>query len=350
MIPYVEIKDKYNLKTLYLIEPQECWFELSYQDEGEFEIYCKASKDNLTALQIGRYVSIPNKAFIWVITAIRYKFTANGTRMISATGYEAKWLLNKRCIQEPIELSGTLTKAVYSLVNANLGTTASAARQIENFTVDTNDLLIDISGTQATRGNLLEFVRPLLKNYNCGSQVIYENGKLVYKIFTGKVKNNSVRFSQSLDNLLSSEYLINETDKATNALVVNTVDEKDYTQTIDEGATGIDRAEILINSNLSTDYKDANGVERSTTPTSSLFIGWQIEEGKNALAEHTTIEDVNGEIDLINSNYEFDKDYYLGDFVGIQDEYFNYKSTAKILKYTFRQDANGYKEDADYGR
>jgi hypothetical protein len=349
MIPYLEIRDKYTLKTVAPVEPQECWFELSYQDVGEFEIYCRASKANLKALQKGRYVTIPNKRFIWVITSVRYTFTAGGARMISATGYEAKWLLNKRCILTPKELSGTITKAVYGLVNHNLGEGANAARKIIGFTVDTNDLLIDITGTQAPRANLLEFVNPLLKQYNCGSIVEFVNGKLVYKIFTGEVRTNSVRFSQSLDNLLSSEYLTDDTEVATSALVVSTVEDVDYTKTYDTGATGIDRAEILVESNVSTKYEDADGNEQETTPNSALYQGWLFEEGKTKLAEHTTIEEINGEIDIANSNYIFDADFFIGDMVKIQDEYFNFYINSRIAKYTIKQDANGYGEEAEYG-
>lgn len=349
MIPYLEIRDKYTLKTVAPVEPQECWLELSYQDVGEFEIYCRASKANLKALQKGRYVTIPNKRFIWVITSVKYTFTAGGARMISATGYEAKWLLNKRCILTPKELNGTITKAVYGLVNHNLGEGANAARKIVGFTVDTNDLLINISGTQAPRANLLEFVNPLLKQYNCGSIVEFVNGKLVYKIFTGVVRTNSVKFSQSLDNLLSSEYLTDDTNKATSALVVSTVEDVDYTQTYDTGATGIDRAEILVESNISTKYEDANGTEQETTPDSLLYEDWLTEEGKTKLAEHTTIEEINGEIDIANSNYIFDEDFFIGDIVKIQDEYFNFYVNSKIAKYTIKQDANGYGEEAEYG-
>lgn len=355
MIPYVEIKDKYTLKTMALVEPQECWFELSYQDVGEFEIYCRASRANLLALQKGRYVKLPNKRFIWVITSVRYTFTAGGARMISATGYEAKWLLNKRCILTPKELQGTITQAVYGLVNHALGTGASAARTISDnngnhkFFVDTNDLLIDISGTQAPRGNLMEFVNPLLKQYNCGSIVEFENGTLKYRIFTGAVKTQSVRFSQSLDNLLSSEYLTDDAEIATSALVVSTVDDVDYTQTQDTGATGIDRAEVLVESNISTKYEDADGNEKETTPGSALYQGWLIEEGKNKLAEHITMEEVSGEIDIANSNYAFDDDFFIGDMVRVQDEYFNFFVNSTISKYTFKQDANGYGEEAEYG-
>lgn len=349
MISYVEIIDKYNLKPFTLIEPSECWFELSYFDVGEFELYCNATPSNLKALQKGHYVKIPNKRFIWVITSIQYTFNASGTRMISAKGREAKYLLNKRIIQTPRELSGTITSAVYGLVNENLGTGANAARKINGFNVATNELLIDISGTQAPRGNLLEFVTNLLKTYNCGSQVIYENGVLKFQVLNGEVKTNTVKFSQSLDNLLSSEYLSNNEDVATNAYVVSTVEEVDYPLEYDTGKTGIDRAEIYISSNLSTKYEDASGVEQETTPTSNLYKGWQQEEAKNELSQHKEIIEVKGEIDLTNCNYVFDIDYYIGDLVRIMDEHFNYYADKRILKYTFSQDSNGYAETADYG-
>lgn len=367
MIPYVEIKDKYTLKTVAMVEPQECWFELSYQDIGEFEVYCRASSANLKALQKGRYAKIPNKRFIWVITSVRYTFSAGGTRMILAKGYEAKWLLSKRCILTPKELQGTITSAVYGLVNHALGTGANVARKISDnngnnkFFVDTNDLLIDISGTQAPRANLLEFVSSLLKQYNCGSIVEFENDVLKYRIFTGAVKTNSVRFSQSLDNLLSSEYLTDDTDIATSALVVSTFDETytvndveykrtvDYTNEVDNGATGIDRAEIVVESKLATKYEDTNGEEKETTPDSALYKGWQTEEGKTKLAEHITIEEINGEIDIANSNYIFDDDFFIGDMVRVQDEYFNFFVNPRITKYTFKQDAERYGEEAEYG-
>lgn len=349
MIPYVEIRDKYTHKAIAAIEPQECWFELSYQDVGEFEVYCSASQANLKALQKGRYVTIPNKRFIWVINSIQYTFTAGGTRMILAKGYEAKWLLNKRVIYPPKELQGTITRAVYDLVNHALGTSAEKNRRLEGFRVDGNELLIDISGTQAPRGNLLEYVNALIKQYNCGSTVIFENGYLVYKIFTGEVKTESIIFSQSLDNLLSSEYLTDDTTKATSALVFSTVDDVDYTQTYDMGATGIDRAEILIESNLSIKYEDANGTEQETTPDSALYSSWLIEEGRTKLTEHITTEEISGEIDIANSSYVFDDDFFIGDMVRVRDEYFNFSANPRIIKYTFKQDAERYGEEAEYG-
>jgi hypothetical protein len=349
MIPYLEIKDQYTLKTISLVEPKEFWLELSYQDVGEFEVYCRASTNNLLALKKGRYVKMPNKRFIWVITSVQYTDTENGERMILAKGYEAKWLLKKRCILTPKELQGTITTAVYGLVNANAGTAANSQRAIEHFTVDSNALLIDISGTQAPRGNLLEFVNSLLKTYNCGAQVIFDNGKLKYCIFTGAVKTQSVRFSQSLDNLLSSDYLTDDEEKVTSPLVVSEVDGVEYTARYETGAVGVDRAEMVIESNISTKYIDANGVEQETTPNSALYSGWLVEECKTAIATHTTIEEINGEIDVTNSIYNFDEDFFVGDLVHIQNEYFDFSANQHITKYTFKQDVNGYNEEAKIG-
>lgn len=189
----------------------------------------------------------------------------------------------------------------------------------------------------------------MLKQYNCGSIVEFENEALKYRVFTGNVKTHSVRFSHSLDNLLSSDYLTDDSENATSALVVSTVDDVDYTQTYDTGATGIDRAEIMVESNLSTKYEDANGTEKETTPNSTLYKGWQIEEGKTELAKHITIEEINGEIDIANSNYKFDEDFFLGDMVRVQDDYFNFFVNPRITKYTFKQDAQSYGEEAEYG-
>lgn len=352
MIPYVEIIDRYTLKKLTNVEPQECWFELGFYELGEFEIFCNATPKNLAALKKGRFVKIPNKRFIWVITSIKYTFNAEGARMISATGYDARYLLKLRCILTPKELNGTITSAVYGLVNHNLGTGAQAVRKINNFTVDTNEILIDISGTQAARGNLLDFVLNLLKLYNCGSIVTYDAGILKFKVFTGGVKTSSVKFSQSLDNLISSEYLTDDDEVATNVMVVSTVEDVEYTKTHDTGKTGIDRAEIILDSKLATKYEDANGEEKELDLTKAtdltLYQSWQKAEGETELANHRTLEEVKGDLDLTGSNYDFDKDYFIGDIVRVQDEYFNYYFNTRITKYTFKQ-AKTYGEEAEYG-
>lgn len=359
MIPYVEIIRETadgSLKVFSFIEPSECWFELKYHGFGEFELYCPATKKNLTALKKGYYVKIPNRRFGWFITSVQYEFKAeSGVRMVSAKGYELKWLLKKRIIQKPIQLSTNLFQAVHGLVNANIGEGASEARKLPFFKSVQNSETIIIPDTQATRGNLGEYVDTLLTAHSCGSTAVFVGEGtntlgIAFEAYKGQEKAKSVRFSQSFDNLLSSTYYSSDENVGSYALVVSTIDDVDYTREVDKRAVGSRRSEILVESNISTKYEDANGVERETTPTSTLYQGWQEEEGKNKLAERITIEDVSGEIDLQNSLYKFDEDFFLGDVVRVQDEYFDFFLDTRIAKVTIKQDSSGYGEEVEYNK
>lgn len=359
MIPYIEIIDKNTLKVTTLVEPNECWFELSYFDVGECELYCVALSTNMANLLKGNYLKIPNKPYIWVITSLTCTYK-DGIPMIDAKGKEAKWLLNKRVIREPIELPNKVALAVEQLVYNNLGAGAATVRQIAGFNVNTSGIATNftdeqgnVTNPQAPRANLMELVNEYLKTYSLGSIVTYENEQLVYKVIQGQDVSASVRFSQSLDNLIESNYFTDDSNIGTNALVVSTVNDVDYWQVYDKGASGVDRAEILINSNISTEYTPqgaTNPVKLDlTNPTDlALYKIWLQQEGRTGLYDHVEKNEVSSTLDLVNSNYEFEGDYFIGDIVGVIDEYFNINAAARIIKLTFKQDSGGYGEEVNF--
>lgn len=349
MIPYVEILDKYTLKKVAMIEPNETWGELSFFDVGECEVYCNATEYNLKHLKKGCFIKYPNSKYLWVITAIKYEFNTEGARMISATGKEAKWLLNKRAILTPCQLPTTLGGALGYLLEENITRPKDRARHIEYFEYGILDTT-PISDIQATRGNLLEFMLNLCKTYNKGFQVIYKDGVMFFQIIDTKDRSGSVLFSQSMDNLLSSTYYASDEDERTFAKVISKVNDVEYFGYEDKESEGIDRSEIIIESDISTKYTPEGATEETEiSPTDPLYKQWLNEEGKNKLTEHLAIEEVSGEIDMVNSIYEFDRHFTLGDLVRVKDEYFNYSFTTKILKFTFKQDVKGYSEEVEYG-
>ena len=369
MIPYVEIIGKYNLKPFAVVEPSESWFELSFYEIGEFQVYAPATASNLQALKMGNYVRIPNRPFLWVIKSIEYTFNASGSRMISAKGYEAKWLIGQRIIYNPFELPTDLKKAVYKIVANNLGDPslcdsswaggANSYRYISKFKPVKPTFNITIEQIQATRGNVWEFLQALLKAYYCGSYSTYEDGNINFYAIQGNDKTDAILFSQSMDNLISSTYYENSEEKKTYCQVVSVFNENNQENVYIEQypdtenpqyhpTTGIDRHEITIQSNISTKYTDASGEEQETTPTSDLYKGWQRQEGRNQLAEKILKREFNAEIDLKYSQYVFGEDFFIGDLVRVKDEFFGYEADARIIKYTFKQDANGYNEEAEY--
>lgn len=366
MIPYVEIL-KWNaaktaLNAFQVIEPSECWFELSYYEVGQFEVYAAATLKNLSALQKGNFVKIPHRSYLWVIVSIQYEYNADGARMISAKGYEAKQIVGKRIIRDPLQLPANLANALETMFSANLGTNAISERRIAGLTWSWDGLTGKTTDAQATRGNMLDFTLNLLKLHKVGTKSTLSNGKVLFSTFNGSDRSNYVIFSQSLDNLVKSTYFTSDENLKTNCQIVSTFNEQENVGGVNRsvshdyiayypaeaaGASGIDRDEITITPNLSTKVIN-NGVETEIAPDSAEFIAMQEAEGAATLAEKTTVTELNGEIDLANSQYVFDEDFSVGDLVKIIDEYFGIAGTARIIKYTIKQDAGGYGEIADY--
>lgn len=358
-IPYVEVIEKYSRLAVAVVEPSQCWFELSYYDLGEFEVYCRASDVALRSLVEGNYVRIPNRPYLWVIRSVEYTYSADGARMVDAKGYEAKCLLAQRIIPVPWQLDSDLAYSVKALADVNCGLGASPHREIIGLKIDDPDFSITIDDTIADRGNLWSFLSGLLKAYHCGSYLYYDDAHwLRWKAFQGVDRSAKMVFSQSMDNLIKATYFKNASDVANYIQIVSKQSEDGQTSECvseypDAGAshphTGIDRFEMSIEDNLSTKYVDEQGVERETAFGSELYRSWQTEDGKSRLAEKKAVVDFSGEIDLAHSHFEFDEDFFIGDIVKVKDEHFGYSANARIVKYTFKQDEKGYGEEAEYG-
>ena len=366
MIPYVEAlawnTGKTALETVTLVEPSECWFEVSYYGIGECEIYAPATVFNLSALQKGRFVKMPHVGFLWVLISVEYHFSADGARMISARGIEAKSVAAKRIIRDPLAFTSTnLQTAMNALFSRNLGADASAARKIGGLVYDFSAVSGKTTDAQAPRENLLDYTQALLKTYAVGIvSTLNASGKILLSAIEGQDKSGTVIFSQSFDNLISATFFTSDENKKTNAQVVSsfsqddeTVDYVQYEPAESGGASGIDRAEIIVQANLATKVTNADGTETDLDPASDEYIAMQKAAGAAALGEHQTVTEFNGEIDLEHSGYTFGVDFTVGDLVAIRDEYFGIgtrpSATARVTKYTFKQDAGGYGEQAEYG-
>lgn len=347
VIPYVEIISPNTFMPIQITEPKECWFELGYNDIGEFEIYAPAIKRNLDCLQKGNFVKIPNFEYIWVITSIEYTFTAGGSRMISAKGYECTWLLKKCIIKDNFRLLGYVGTAFERLFNFYF-----RPYYPTGYNYKTNTTGAQLNETMATRGNLLEYIQKMAKSYGCVVNTIYEENQVKFRIRKGQDLSGKVKFSQSNDNLLSFNYLSDDEGKANTAYVVAKVDDVEYITTYTTADT--EKITIIVESSLSNKYTDTNGeeVELDLTKDSdkALFMSLLQEEGKLELANHKTRTEIKSTIDLKNSSYEFDRDYTIGDLVEVKDEFFNITSKQRVVKYTIRLESTGIvTEELEFG-
>ena len=357
MILYVEVRDKYSRLPFAMIEPTECWFELSYYGVGEFEIYTRATPTALAALKDGNYITLPKKPHIWVIEEVNPTYEAGRGYMISAKGRQAKAILAKRIINKQTQLSADLTTAVFDLIRKHAGAQAGNARKIEGLTELTSAVVQKITETQVSFQNLLDYTDKLLQTYEVGAELtITDTAAFSYGLYAGADRSAEIIFSQTFDNLLSSSYVRNISAYKNYALIggqgegtARILQEYDA----DPSLVGIDRAEVFVDAkDISSKYTDASGEDKELDLTAAAALatykGWLTERGKAKIAESVRVDTFEGEIDTQNTPYKFAEDFYLGDRVRVQDDFLGVYITPRILKFTMRQDRT-YSELVEYG-
>lgn len=357
MIAYVEVRDKYSRLPFAMIEPIECWFELMYYGVGNFQVYAKATKTVLGALQNGNYISLPNLPYIWVIESVKTTYEPRKGYMISATGRQAKAILGKRIINLQTILPSDLTTAVFELIKKHAGEYADDIRKIDGLNELTSTIAQPITATQVSYSNLLTYTDELLQAYEVGAELnITVDNTFVYSIYAGVDRSAEIIFSQTFDNLSSSAYVQNSQNFRTYALVGGQGEGSArilYEHNAEPTARGIDRAEIFVDAkDISSKYTDEKGQEQELDLTTSAGLAtykeWLAERGKAKLAEYAQIETFEGEIDTAATAYKFGTDIYLGDRVRVQDDFMGVYITPRVLKFTMRQDRQ-YSELVEYG-
>lgn len=356
MIPYLEILDKYTRLAFDVIEPSEFWCELDYYGAGEFEIYTTATERTLASLRNGNYVKIPNKRDLWVIERINPTFDAERGLMISASGRQAKAILGKRLINVQTQLATDLQTAVLTLVNKHAGALAHENRRIIGLATEAGTVSQTISETQVSYQNLLTYTDELLKAYECGAELYIDGTTLKYRIYKGEDKSDAIVFSQMHDNLLESEYVLDESNYKNHAVVGGQGEgaERIITAAIRNEGTGIDRAEVFIDAkDISNKYTDESGQEQELDLTTekgrAAYKLWLYQRGYAKLAEYERTESFRGTIDTTNNVYKLGVDYNLGDKVRVQDNRLGVYITPRVVKYTINQTTDEYTERIEYG-
>ena len=357
LISYVEVRDKYSRLPFAIIEPAECWFELTFYGVGQFQVYARATKTALAALQNDNYISLPRKPFIWLIEDVQKKYVAGRGYMISATGRQAKAILGKRIINKQTQLSGDITTAVFGLIKSHAGENAGDVRKIDGLTEFTSAVVKSITETQVSYSNLLSYTDELLQAHEVGADLtITDAAAFRYNLYEGADRSDTVIFSQTYDNLLSSSYTRNSAAFRSYALIggqgegtERILHEYDSSPSL----RGIDRAEMFVDAkDISSKYRDIDGTEKELDLTSAAglatYKAWLLERAQAEKAKNALVETFEGEIDTANSRYKFGEDYNLGDRVRVQDDILGVYITPRILKFTMRQDRK-YSELVEYG-
>lgn len=130
-----------------------------YNDIGKLSIVAPVNDYNITALQVGNMLFDTERNVTYFIVNTKHDTDQN---RITANGYTANWLLNKRCIASENHLT-TLESGVYALVNANLRNMSRIATAAATGLTEATDAILH-------GGQLLDEIMPYLEEAGLGQK------------------------------------------------------------------------------------------------------------------------------------------------------------------------------------
>lgn len=317
-----------------------------YFTYGDFELYVSADTDLLELLQTGNYLvrekDITSNGYHNVMIVQDREITTdveNGDHLI-ITGYCLKSILNRRIIPNQTVLNGEVVSCIQQLINENIINPENNSRSINNFILGNNSIINTYTMKQQITGkNLGEAITDICTTYGYGYDVYINNGNFVFYVYEGanrsygQTTNPYVVISSQYDNLLSSDYQVKMDDFA-NVAVVAGEGEGTARKKITVGtAQGLERYEVWVDSRNTS----SNDGEITEEEYDELLT----EEGVEKLSELQPTTSFSGEIDS-TINYVFNRDYFLGDIVQIENDY-EVQAKTRIIEVIESEDENGSK-------
>lgn len=209
-----------------------------YNDIGKMILVAPVNDYNIQALKVGNMLYDTTRDITIMIVNEQIDTTTN---RITANGYTANWLLNKRCIASEFHMTN-IESGAYQLVNDNLrGLTRIQTASASGLTESTDNIF--------KGGFLLDELIPFLEEKGLGHKMIWNPDKLIheFKVYKGNDLTEGIHavvFSEEQGS--AKDLVINDDDSTMKnvAYVTGTLnDETEFTEIIGT-ATGDNRREI----------------------------------------------------------------------------------------------------------
>lgn len=312
------------------------WTE-RFSDYGDFELLVDPTRDNRAIFKRGVLLSIVHSTRVMFVEDLSEETTEDGERTLKVTGRSYETVLERR-VPKPFDqihnpknefveehiYEGKPAEMVRQMIYNNIvlehGTsTGQNVDHIPRFLVAGSGGVADyypegnipepteIVELKLKTSNTHNFVKEVLTPYSMGHRAILDkkNRRVIFNVYTGSDRFLEVVFSPELDNFANTSSFRSEREYKNVAYVHSKRGSRVvYGFGVPPTISGVDRRVLFVNA---TEIDDD-----TTDPDEEMDrIGW------DALIEHSRIHAVDGEVPPHTSGYIYDKDYYLGDLVGV---------------------------------
>lgn len=285
-----------------------------YYTTGDFQLIVDVSERNMAIIKKDYYIMRDDDENVGIIEDVVIRRNEDGQDQLIIKGRFLASILARRIVAVQTTVSGKISDCIEQLIDENIINPSSASRQIADFTITSYEVATEINA-QYTGNNLLDVISSLCEVYGIGFKVtLNSDNEFVFTLYEGVDRtydqnvNDWVIFSDTYDNLISSEYEENY-QNVTNAVLV-----------VGEGEEFEDRVKVWVGTETGLDrfekYKDAKNIKSNDGEiTPEEYEELLTEAGKEIVTQYTTA--FTGKVYFDNIQYK--QDVYLGDICVIEN-------------------------------
>ena len=246
-----------NLELVAIIDAYKSLIWASrYWDVGDCELYLPATADNLKFLKIGFYLMRTDDDMVCRIKRIEIDTDAENGNYMIVNGEDTKSYLDQRIIWGTATCKGKAETFLRNIVDKSL---INASLTFRNLVKPNNGKLLklgalaglpDVASEQMSYKNIGEKTREFCRAFGWGYRVIFDVVSnvpfLAFELYKGADKINEVYFSPDYENLASTKYILDKTNRGNVALCAGEGEGAKRTRSTVGYAEGTGRFEIYV--------------------------------------------------------------------------------------------------------
>lgn len=322
------------------------WIE-SFCNAGSFEFWCPLNDSNISLLKENNFVWI-ERPTLGLIEYLETITDTDGERSLHIQGRLCECFLDFRVVYPAVSLSGEASKVLRFLVEKTLVNPDDPNRRVPYFVIEETPEFGNKLSYQQTGNSVLLEASNICSAYGLGFQVQFdvENQQLKFRVLQSmdrtieQEERDPVVISSDFDDILSSTYYHNLTDLKNLAYVAGEdsgIDRK----VVEVGElTGFFRRELFV------DARDIQSESETGEPIDpENYSDMLSDRGKTKLQDYRDVQAYEAKVRTFGSTgYTFEKDYFLGDFVTVQDKQLGLQISVQItaLEITYTREGKQF--------
>lgn len=301
-----------------------------YNDIGKLQLTVPVSDYNIKALKTGNILYDTLRGTTYIIVNTKCDTTDN---RITANGYTANWLLNKRIVASSYSVSN-IESGVYAIINANMRSMSRIS------TAAAKGLTEAYSGDAIYGGQLLDAITPVLDYGELGHRMVWDHNSLAwtFEIYKGADLTTGIHaIAFAEEQGTCTDLVINEDSSTFKNFAYVTYRLSDNTEPVATvgSAAGDNRFEKWFDTSVSQEQNEsAADCKKRAVAYATMELGKYI----NRQSFNVTID-----------ASELGTLYNIGDLVSCVSVRFGVSFNARITGVKYKMDATGEKTEVILG-